>query len=60
MIRIVTISMTLHVDDSRDIDLTDTTNWNVVLIDSNNNQVILDTELDLPGEISFQPSIDVT
>lgn len=60
MIRIVEISMTLHVDDSRDIDLTDTVNWNVVLIDRVNDQVILDTELDLPGEESFQPSIIVT
>jgi len=60
MIRIVDISMTLHVDDCRDIDLTDRTNWNVILIDSANNCVILDTELDLPGEQSFQPSITVT
>jgi hypothetical protein len=60
MIRIVEISMTLCVDDSRDIDLTDTVNWNVVLIDRVNDQVILDTELDLPGEQSFQPSISVT
>jgi len=60
MIRIVEISMTLYVDDSRDIDLTDTVNWNVVLIDRVNDQVILDTELDLPGEKSFEPSIIVT
>lgn len=60
MIRIVKISMTLYVDDSRDIDLTDVTNWNVVLLNKETNQIILDTELDLPGEQSFQPSITVT
>jgi hypothetical protein len=52
--------MTLYVDDSRDIDLTDVTNWNVVLLNKETNQIILDTELDLPGEQSFQPSITVT
>jgi len=60
MIRIVTITMVLHIDDSRDIDLGDKTNWNVVLLDKENNQVILDTELDLPGEQSFQPDIIIT
>lgn len=59
MIRKIEIAMILFVEDSRGIDLTDTSNWSVALIDVDNGQIIFDSQLDKKGERSYRPKLIV-
>jgi hypothetical protein len=57
MIKKVRMTMLLYIDDDRDIDLTDTSNWNVALLDIKTGALIFDVDLDRYGEQSFNPKL---
>jgi hypothetical protein len=57
MIKKVRMTMLLYIDDDRDIDLADTSNWNVVLLDTKTGTLIFDVDLDRYGEQSFNPKL---
>ena len=59
MIKRVKVSMILLVDSDRGIDLTNPNNWNVGLVDTRRNEVILDVDLKREGEASFKPKITI-
>lgn len=57
MIKKVRMTMLLYIDDNRDIDLADTSNWNVALLDTKTGTLIFDVDLDRYGEQSFNPKL---
>jgi len=59
MLKRIRITQVLIVDDARGIDLENPSNFNVTILDKENDEVIFDTQLKRPGEKSYRPRIQV-
>jgi len=59
MLRRVQITFEIVIDDRRTIEILDHAIWSLLILNKEKKKVILDTELKMRGEKTYQPSVSI-